>query len=662
MEIKNLSLDLETKSSVDISKAGAYKYAESPDFEILLFGVSVNHGPITVYDLACGNTVPEEIIAALSDDRVTKWAYNASFERVCLSVWLRRYYPQHFRTYSIPGDPVQNYLDPASWKCTLVWAAYNGLPLGLEKVGAVLGFEEQKLKEGKDLIKYFCCPCRPTKSNGGRTWNLPHHAPDKWELFKKYNERDVQVEMQIQERLKNYPVPDFVWDEYHLDQEINDRGIMIDQDMVRQALRIDELSKTDLTARMQKKTGLENPNSVIQMKDYLAENGMEVDSLGKKDVAAMIKTAPEKLAEVLALRLQLAKSSVRKYQAMQNAVCADGRCHGMFQFYGANRSGRWAGRLIQLQNLPQNHMDDLEQARELVKAGDYEMLDMLYDSVPGVLSELIRTAFIPRPGYKFIVSDFSAIEARVLSHLAHEEWRAEVFRKGRDIYCESASRMFGVPVEKHGQNSHLRQKGKIAELALGYGGSVGALKAMGALDMGLTEDELQPLVDMWRSSNPNITAYWWAVDTAVKDAIKQRTQTQVGDITFVMKNGMLFITLPSGRRLSYVKPRLGENRFGGESVTYMGIDATKHWSRIESYGPKFVENIVQAVSRDILAYAMRTLSYCQIVGHVHDELIIECSPGVFLDAICEQMGRTPSWLPGIELRADGYECDYYMKQ
>lgn len=662
MEIKNLSLDLETKSSVDISKAGAYKYAESPDFEILLFGVSVNHGPITVYDLACGDTVPEEIIAALSDDRVTKWAYNASFERVCLSVWLRRNYPEHFHTYSIPGDPVQNYLDPASWKCTLVWAAYNGLPLGLEKVGAVLGFEEQKLKEGKDLIKYFCCPCRPTKSNGGRTWNLPPHAPEKWELFKKYNERDVQVEMQIQERLKNYPVPDFVWDEYHLDQEINDRGIMIDQDMVRQALRIDELSKTDLTARMQKKTGLENPNSVIQMKDYLAENGMEVDSLGKKDVAAMIKTAPEKLAEVLALRLQLAKSSVRKYQAMQNAVCADGRCHGMFQFYGANRSGRWAGRLIQLQNLPQNHMDDLEQARELVKAGDYEMLDMLYDSVPGVLSELIRTAFIPRPGYKFIVSDFSAIEARVLSHLAHEEWRAEVFRKGRDIYCESASRMFGVPVEKHGQNSHLRQKGKIAELALGYGGSVGALKAMGALDMGLTEDELQPLVDMWRSSNPNITAYWWAVDTAVKDAIKQRTQTQVGDITFVMKNGMLFITLPSGRRLSYVKPRLGENRFGGESVTYMGIDATKHWSRIESYGPKFVENIVQAVSRDILAYAMRTLSYCQIVGHVHDELIIECSPGVFLDAICEQMGRTPSWLPGIELRADGYECDYYMKQ
>ena len=653
MDIKNLSLDLETKSSVDIAKCGVYKYAESPDFEILLFGVSINHGPITVYDLACGDKVPEEIIAALSDDQVTKFAYNAA---------LRKNYPQHFRTYSVRGDPVQNYLDPSSWKCTMVWAAYNGLPLGLDKVGAVLGFEEQKLKEGKELVKYFCCPCKPTKKNGGRTWNLPHHAPEKWALFKKYNERDVQVEMQIQDRLKNYQVPDFVWDEYHLDQEINDRGIMIDQDMVRQALRIDELSKCDLTDRMRQKTGLENPGSVVQMKNYLAENGMEVDTLGKKDVAAMIKTAPENLAEVLALRLQLAKSSVRKYQAMQNAVCADGRCHGMFQFYGANRSGRWAGRLIQLQNLPQNHMEDLEEARGLVKAGDYEMLDMLYDSVPGVLSELIRTTFIPRPGYKFIVSDFSAIEARVLSHLAHEEWRAEVFHEGRDIYCESASRMFGVPVEKHGQNSHLRQRGKVAELALGYGGSIGALRAMGATDMGIPEEELQPLVNMWRSSNPNIVAYWWAVDRAVKDAIKQRTQTQVGGITFVMKNGMLFITLPSGRRLAYVKPRIGENRFGGESVTYMGIDAQKKWSRIESYGPKFVENIVQAVSRDILSYAMRTLSHYQIVGHVHDELIIECSPEVSLDAICEQMGRTPPWIPGIELRADGYECGFYQKQ
>ena len=658
----NLSLDLETKSSVDITKCGAYKYAESPDFEILLFGVSVDYGPITVYDLACGDTVPEEIIAALSNERVTKWAYNASFERVCLSVWLRRYYPQCFKSYSVPGDPVQDYLDPTSWKCTMVWAAYNGLPLGLENVGAVLGFEKQKLKEGKDLIKYFCCPCKPTKKNGGRTWNLPHHDPEKWELFKKYNERDVQVEMQIQERLKNYPVPNSVWDEYHLDQEINDRGIMIDQDMVAEAIRIDELSRTDLIARMQRKTGLENPNSVVQMKNYLTEKGMEIDSLGKKEVADMIKTAPDDLAEVLSLRLQLAKSSVRKYQAMQNAVCADGRCHGMFQFYGANRSGRWAGRLIQLQNLYRNSMPDLEQARELVRSGDYEMLSILYDDIPEVLAQLIRTAFIPRPGYKYIVSDFSAIEARVLSHLAGEKWRVDVFHNGRDIYCESASRMFGVPVEKHGINGHLRQKGKIAELALGYGGSVGALKAMGALDMGLTEDELQPLVTMWRESNMNIVAYWWAVDNAVKNVIKTRVSQRVGLVCFEFHSGMLFITLPSGRRLAYVKPQIGENRFGGESVTYMGIDSTKHWSRIESYGPKFVENIVQAVSRDILAYAMKTLRCCQIVGHVHDELIIECSPEVSLDAVCEKMGRTPSWLPGIELRADGYECNFYQKQ
>ena len=661
MKIKSLSLDLETKSSVDITKCGAYKYAESLDFGILLFGVSVNSGPVTVYDLACGDSVPEEIIAALSDDEVTKWAYNAAFERVCLSVWLRRNYPRYFHGYSVPEDPAFAYLDPASWKCTMIWAAYNGLPLSLEKVGAALGFEEQKMKEGKDLIRFFCTPCKPTKSNGGRTWNLPEHAPDKWELFKRYNERDVQVEMQIQERLRNYPVPDFVWDEYHLDQEINDRGIMIDQDMVSEALRIDALSKDSLTAKMQAKTGLENPNSVAQMKEYLAENGMETESLGKKEVAAMIKTAPDDLAEVLSLRLQLAKSSVRKYEAMRNAVCGDGRCHGMFQFYGANRSGRWAGRLIQLQNLPQNHMEDLEQARELVKQGDYEMLDMLYDSVPGVLSELIRTAFVPRPGYKFIVSDFSAIEARVLSHLAGEEWRAEVFRTGGDIYCASASQMFHVPVEKHGQNAHLRQKGKIAELALGYGGSVGALKAMGAIEMGLSEDELQPLVDMWRESNPNITAYWWAVDNAVKTAIRRKIPQKVGSVQFTVRSGMLFITLPSGRVLAYVKPRLGVNRFGGESVTYMGVDAQKKWSRIESYGPKFVENIVQAVSRDILAFAMRTLSHCFICGHVHDELIIEARKDVFLQAICDQMGRTPPWIPGLLLRADGYECGFYKK-
>ena len=657
MKIEFMSLDLETRSSIDITKAGVYKYAESPDFDILLFGVSVNGSPVAVYDLANGDKVPEEIIAALSDDSVTKWAYNASFERVTLSVWLRRNYPQYFSTYSIEGDPVQKYLDPAAWKCTLVWAAYNGLPLSLDKVGAVLGFEEQKLKEGKELIRYFCMPSR----TASREWNLPEHAPEKWELFKKYNRRDVEVEMQIQQRLKNYPVPDFVWDEYHLDQEINDRGIMIDRQLVEQAISIDEQTKKDLMARMQKLTGLDNPNSVMQLKGYLSDNGLETETLGKKDVAALLKSVPADMAEVLELRLQLAKSSVKKYQAMQNAVCDDSRCHGMFQFYGANRSGRWAGRLIQLQNLPQNHMSDLEQARDLVKAGDYEMLNMLYDSVPNVLSELIRTAFIPRPGYKFIVSDFSAIEARVLSHLAGEQWRTDVFRNGGDIYCASASQMFHVPVEKHGANSHLRQKGKIAELALGYGGSVGALKAMGALDMGLSEDELQPLVNMWRNSNPNIVSFWWQIDNAVKTAIQLHTIEKVGCMEFTVKNGMLFITLPSGRKLAYVQPRIGMNQFGGESVTYMGIDATKKWSRIESYGPKFVENIVQAVSRDILAYAMQTLKHCFIVGHVHDELIIECSEKVSLEKICEQMGRTPEWITGLQLRADGYECHFYQK-
>lgn len=657
MKIEFISLDLETRSSIDITKAGVYKYAESPDFDILLFGVSVNSGPVAVYDLASGDKVPEEIIKALSDDSVTKWAYNASFERVTLSVWLRRNYPQYFSTYSIEGDLVQKYLDPAAWKCTLVWAAYNGLPLSLDKVGAVLGFEEQKLKEGKELIRYFCMPSR----TAGRDWNLPEHAPEKWELFKKYNRRDVEVEMQIQRKLKNYPVPNFVWDEYHLDQEINDRGIMIDRQLVEQAISIDEQTKKDLMSRMQKLTGLDNPNSVMQLKGYLSDNGLETETLGKKDVAALLKSVPADMAEVLELRLQLAKSSVKKYQAMQNAVCDDGRCHGMFQFYGANRSGRWAGRLIQLQNLPQNHMSDLEQARDLVKAGDYEMLNMLYDSVPNVLSELIRTAFIPRPGYKFIVSDFSAIEARVLSHLAGEQWRTDVFRNGGDIYCASASQMFHVPVEKHGANSHLRQKGKIAELALGYGGSVGALKAMGALDMGLSENELQPLVNMWRNSNPNIVSFWWQIDNAVKTAIQLHTTEKVGCMEFTVKNGMLFISLPSGRKLAYVQPRIGMNQFGGESVTYMGIDATKKWSRIESYGPKFVENIVQAVSRDILAYAMQTLKHCFIVGHVHDELIIECSEKVSLKAVCEQMGRTPEWIPGLVLRADGYECGFYMK-
>ena len=660
-KIRTLSIDLETYSDVDIGKAGAYKYAESEAFEILLFGVSVNGEDVVVYDLASGDTIPEEILQALSDNSITKFAFNASFERVCLSVYLRRNYPQYFMSYSIPEDSVGNYLDPEGWRCTLVWSAYNGLPLSLANVGRALNLDAQKMSEGKDLIRFFCSPCKPTKANGGRTRNLPQHAPDKWALFKNYNRRDVEVEMQIQHRLKNYPVPEVVWDEYHLSEEINDRGIRIDQDLVTQAIRIDELSKSDLTQELQTRTGLDNPNSVVQMKEWLSDNGMPMDSLGKKEVSAALKDAPTPITEILHLRQQLAKSSVKKYQAMQNSVCEDGRCHGMFFFYGANRSGRWAGRLIQLQNLPQNHMSDLAEARELVKSGDYDMLNLLYENVPLVLSELIRTAFVPRPGYKFIVSDFSAIEARVLAHLAGETWRTEVFKNGGDIYCASASQMFKVPVEKHGINGHLRQKGKIAELALGYGGSVGALKSMGALDMGLEEEELQPLVDMWRESNKNVVSYWWQIDAAVKDAIKMHTRQKVGDICIFWQSGMLFIQLPSGRRLAYVKPRIGENKFGGESVTYMGTDAQKKWSRIESYGPKFVENVVQAISRDILAYAMRTLSHCFIVGHVHDELIIEASKDVSLSTICEQMGRTPPWLPGAILRADGYECAFYQK-
>ena len=661
MEIKTLSIDLETRSSVDIGKTGVYRYAEDQDFDILLFGVSVNNGPVEVYDLASGDTIPDEILAALSDDKVMKWAYNASFERICLSVWLRRYYPQYFKSYCPEDDTASKFLDPVAWRCSMVLGFYNGLPGGLEKVGAVLGFEQQKLKEGKDLIRYFCCPCKPTKTNGGRTWNLPRHAPEKWQLFKQYNERDVLVEQQVQERLRKYPLPDFLWEEYALDQMINDRGIRIDRQMVAEAIRIDELSKTNLIDRMKKMTGLENPNSVIQMHDYLADNGLEMETLAKKEVAAAIKTAPKALAEVLSLRLQLAKSSVKKYQAMENSVCADGRCHGMFQFLGAGRTGRWAGRLIQLQNLPQNHLPDLEQARDLVKQGDYEMLNTLYASVPSVLSELIRTSFIPRDGYKFIVADYSAIEARVLSHLAGEKWRAEVFRTGGDIYCASASQMFGVPVVKHGVNGHLRQKGKIAELALGYGGATGALKAMGALDMGLEEDELQPLVSMWREANPHIVQYWWDIDTAIKEAIQLRIPTKVGAVRFECTSGMLFIHLPSGRRLSYVKPRIEPNQYDGESITYSGPDANKKWGRIESYGPKFVENIVQAVSRDILAAAMKRLKEYRIVGHVHDEVIIETPQETSLQEVCDLMGQTPSWLPGILLRADGYECAFYQK-
>ena len=653
--MKTLSLDLETYSSVDLGKSSVYRYVESPDFDILLLGFSADGSPVQVVDLAQGEQIPPEVIDALTDDTVSKWAFNASFERVCLSEWLRRHgYPLRNDYYSVPDDPCMGYLDPAGWHCTMIWAAYLGLPLSLKDAGSALGLDKQKLTEGKDLIKYFCVPGK----DGQR--HLPADAPDKWATFKAYNLRDVETEMSIQERLRKYPVPDTVWDQYHLDQQINDRGIAVDMTLVRSAIAIDERSHEELTVKLQELTMLENPNSVQQMKDWLAENGLETETLGKKQVAELLKTAPEPLQSVLVLRQQLAKSSVKKYQAMETTVCADGRVRGCFQFYGA-RTGRWAGRNIQLQNLPQNKMPDLEQARAIVRAGDYDAVRMLYDSTPDVLSQLIRTAFVARRGCTFFVADFSAIEARVIAWLAGEDWRQQVFAEGKDIYCASASQMFGVPVEKHGINGHLRQKGKIAELALGYGGSVGALKAMGALEMGLQEEELKPLVDAWRASNPMIVKLWWAVDDAVMTAIRMKSSTETHGIRFTCQSGMLFITLPSGRQLSYVKPRIGENQFGSPAATYMGTNAARQWDRLESYGPKFVENIVQAISRDILCYSMQTLRHCFIVAHVHDELIIEADPRMSLEAVCEQMGRTPPWAPGLQLRADGYTTDFYKK-
>ncbi|EHG24929.1 DNA polymerase [Selenomonas noxia] len=649
--MKSISIDLETRSSVDISKSGVYRYAEAEDFAILLFGYAVDGGAVEVIDLVGGEQIPQEILDALTDESVIKWAFNANFERVCLSHYLS--------DLGIDLDPFRDnhplskecarFLSPCSWRCTMVWSAYMGLPLSLVAVGRVLGLEEQKMTEGKTLIRYFSTP--------------PFHEPtgDKWELFKSYNHRDVEVELAIQKRLSKYPVPQSVWEEYVLDQEINDRGIRLDMLLVKKAVQIDALTKEKLRDRLKNLTGLENPNSVAQMKAWLKEQGIEAESLDKKSVTALLAAVPVPLKEVLELRQQLAKSSVKKYQAMRNAVCADRRARGMFQFYGANRTGRFAGRIVQLQNLPQNHLSDLKCARDLVRQGNYEALEMLYDSVPDVLSQLIRTAFIPKDGRKFIVADFAAIEARVLSWLAKERWRMDIFEGNGDIYCATAGRMFHCNVVKHGENGHLRQKGKQAELACGYGGSVGALKAFGALESGMKEEELKPLVDAWRSANPNIVDFWWAVDRAAKDCIKERSTKVTHGIRFIYQGGMMFIELPSGRRLSYVKPRIGENQFGGESITYMGLDLSKKWARIESYGPKLVENITQAISRDILCYAMQTLRTMDIVAHVHDELIIECDERVAFSAVCEQMERTPPWAEGLLLHADGFECSFYQK-
>lgn len=659
--MEKLSIDIETFSDIDLAKAGVYRYIESPLFEILLFGVSIDGGPVHVYDLACGELLPDEIIDALVSDTVLKWAYNASFERICISRWLRKVHPEKFHHYAPLGDAIGSYLNPASWRCSRIWGATLGLPLSLQGVGAVLKLDEQKMAEGKALIRYFCVPCKPTKANGMRTRNLPWQSQEKWATFKAYNQRDVEVEQAIQQKLSRFPVPAFLWEEYALDQQINDRGIQIDRTLVTQAMALDERARAALMERMKTITHLENPNSVAQMKGWLAAQGAPMESLSKKDVEQAILTANEPVKTVLGLRLQAAKSSVKKYQAMQTAVCADGRARGMFQFYGATRTGRWSGRMIQLQNLRRNSLPDLAEARALVRDGNFDALELLYDSVPEVLSQIVRTAFVPRKGCKFIVADFSAIEARVLSYLAGESWRMKVFAENGDIYCAAASRMFGVPVVKHGVNGELRQKGKISELALGYGGSVGALKAMGALEMGLQESELQPLVDAWREANPNIVAFWWAVDRAVKQAVKEHLDSRLGNLHFAYRSGFLFLTLPSGRKLAYTKPQMGVNRFGGESVTYEGIGLTKKWERLESYGPKFVENIVQATSRDILMYAMRTLRRAWICAHVHDELIIECEQTASVADICEKMGRTPPWMPGLLLRADGYECAFYQK-
>lgn len=641
-----LGIDIETYSDVDLPSCGVYAYSDSPAFEILLFGYAFDDEPVDVVDLASGELLPERVRSALTDDAITKVAFNAAFERVCLSRYLNLS------------------LSPDAWQCTAVQASMLALPLSLEGVGRVLGLAEQKLTEGKDLIKYFSIPCKPTKANGGRTRNRPEDAPDKWAAYISYNKRDVEVEREIRRKLSKFPTPQQEIDFYHMDQRINDRGVLVDPLMVSQAVMCDLQYRAETTARAYELTGLENPNSVAQVKGWLSNHGVEVDSLNKKSVKGLLKETDGEVLEVLKLRLRMSKTSVKKYEAIQRSVCSDGRVHGLLQFYGANRTGRWAGRLVQVQNLPQNHLPDLALARDMVKAGAFEALELLFDSTPDVLSELIRTAFIPNPGCRFIVSDFSAIEARVLSWLAGEEWRLQTFSEGGDIYCASASQMFGVPVEKHGVNGELRQKGKIAELALGYGGSVGALISMGALEMGLSEDELPGLVNSWRGANPKIVQFWWDVDAAARKAVENKTSTRVGRIRFGYRSGILFVQLPSGRKLSYVKPRIAVNKFGREGLTYEGIGESKKWLRIDTYGPKLVENIVQGTARDLLALAMLRLTEkgFPIVMHIHDEAVVEIPIGESsVEEVSAIMSIAPDWADGLPLRADGYECPFYKK-
>ena len=657
--MKTIEIDLETRSDRDITKCGVYAYADSPYFAITLMSVAIDDGAVQLYDLANGDRVPADILTALTDESVIKRAFNVQFERVCLSRYLREEYPQFFRSYSINEDTVGDYLSPVGWQCTMIHCRTLGLPSTLASAGAALKLEQQKMPEGKALIKYFCVPYDTVDSVP--QFHTPADAPEKWETFKAYNKQDVEAELAIDRRLSRFPVPDFIWEQFYLDQEINDCGIRVDMELVEAALTLDAQAKATLSAEMRRLTGIENPNSVYQLLEWLGEQGYKSECLDKAAVKELLKTAKDPVKSVLELRLMLSKSSVKKYQAMQTAACSDSRARGMFSFYGAARTGRWAGRIIQLQNLPQNHIPDLTEARNTVKYGYYDEVEMFYEDVPDTLSQLIRTAFVPRPGYKFIVADYAAVEARIIAWIAGEQWRMDAFANGSDIYCASASKMFGVPVVKHGINGELRQKGKVAELACGYGGSVGAMKAMGGDSLNLSDAELKKIVDDWRDASPNIVKLWWDVDDAVKKAIKQKTTAVTHRLQFSYQSKMLFITLPSGRKLCYAHPQIGENQFGGESVTYMGVGASKKWERMESYGPKFVENIVQAVARDLLMFSMQTLRCCFIVGHIHDEMIIEADRRMSLDEVCRQMERTPSWAKGLLLRADGYECEFYKK-
>lgn len=642
--MKRISIDLETYSSVDLGKSGVYKYAESEDFEILLFAYSLNDEKVQVIDLASGEIIPEEILSALSDKSIEKWAFNANFERVCLSRFLGKR------------------LNPKGWYCTMIWSAYLGLPLSLEKVGEVLKLDKQKMNEGKALIRYFSIPCKPTKTNGMRTRNLPHHDLEKWSTFKEYNQRDVETEMAIKKKLSAFPIPQSEWENYWIDQNINDRGILIDESLVDSAIKFDEILREENMDRAIELTGLENPNSPLQLKEWLNKKGLEIDSLAKKDVESALKNVEGDIKEVLELRQELSKSSVRKYDAMKNVKGKDNRARGLIQFYGANRTGRYSGRLIQVQNLRRNNLKDLDLARSLVKNRDYETMEILYESPSDILSQLIRTAFIAKEGTRFIISDFSAIEARVLAWLAGEQWVLDAFKNGEDIYCRTASRMFGVPVEKHGVNGHLRQKGKIATLACGYQGALGALKAMGGIEMGLSKDELQSIVDSWRDANPNIVSLWWDIDAVVKRVVKTRSKEKYKNLVISYEKGILFIQLPSKRRLAYPKAKIGANRFGGESVIYQGIVVGNKWDKIESYGGKFVENIVQAIARDILAEAMMRLEKkgFNIVMHIHDEVVIE-SDSSSVEEINEIMSIVPSWASGLILDADGFESEFYKK-